>query len=171
MRESRFFQNCGTFNTNQNKKYHNFERNEIRATVFLKWTDFRLCLHSPHDHFNVPCLNWRELLVLYGYTIDRTCRGPFYCFIILFSHTPCTTHSNFPIYKISNIQRSRDPSTTMVYCSKTETTIEGTTGSYTFWRRINISRDIFEFLCEVNCSTVTTCLHEKIIPLIANFHD
>ena len=41
MRESRFFQNCGTFNTNQNKKYHNFERNENRATVFLKWTDFR----------------------------------------------------------------------------------------------------------------------------------
>ena len=23
-------------------KYHNFERNEIRATVFLKWTDFSL---------------------------------------------------------------------------------------------------------------------------------
>ena len=28
------------FNTNQNKKYHNFERNEIHATVFLKWTEF-----------------------------------------------------------------------------------------------------------------------------------
>ena len=41
MRESWFFQNWGTFNTNQNKKYHNFERIEIRATVFLKWTDFR----------------------------------------------------------------------------------------------------------------------------------
>ena len=40
MRKFRFFQNCGTFNTNQNKKYHNFERNEIRTTVFLKWTDF-----------------------------------------------------------------------------------------------------------------------------------
>ena len=40
LRESRFFQNYGTFNTNQNKKYHNFERNEIRAAVFLKWTDF-----------------------------------------------------------------------------------------------------------------------------------
>ena len=24
---------CGTFNTNQNKKYHNFERNEIRTTA------------------------------------------------------------------------------------------------------------------------------------------
>ena len=31
-----FFQNSGTFNTNQNKKYHNFERNEDPATVFLK---------------------------------------------------------------------------------------------------------------------------------------
>ena len=40
LRESRFFQNCGTFNTNQNKKYHNFERNEIRAIVFSKWADF-----------------------------------------------------------------------------------------------------------------------------------
>ena len=29
-----------TFNTNQNKKYPNFERNEIPATVFLKWTYF-----------------------------------------------------------------------------------------------------------------------------------
>ena len=34
-------QNCGSFNTNQNKKYHNFERTENRPTVFLKWTDFR----------------------------------------------------------------------------------------------------------------------------------
>ena len=33
---------CGTFNTNQNKKYHNFERNEIRTTFFLKWTDFSM---------------------------------------------------------------------------------------------------------------------------------
>ena len=28
------------FNTNQNKEYHNFGRIKIRATVFLKWTDF-----------------------------------------------------------------------------------------------------------------------------------
>ena len=41
MRESRFFQDCGTFNTNQNKKYHNFERIKICATVFLEWRDFR----------------------------------------------------------------------------------------------------------------------------------
>ena len=41
MRESRFFQNCGTFWFDLYWKYHNFERNEIRATVFLKWTDFR----------------------------------------------------------------------------------------------------------------------------------
>ena len=41
MRESGFFQNCGTFNTNQSKKYHNFKRKGIRAIVFLKWTDFR----------------------------------------------------------------------------------------------------------------------------------
>ena len=39
MCESRFFHNCGTFNTNQNKKCLNFERSKIRATVFLKWTD------------------------------------------------------------------------------------------------------------------------------------
>ena len=41
MRESRFFQNCGTFCFNLYWKYHNFERNETRTTVFLKWTDFR----------------------------------------------------------------------------------------------------------------------------------
>ena len=29
------------FNINQNKKYHNFGRNEDRATVFLKWRDFK----------------------------------------------------------------------------------------------------------------------------------
>jgi hypothetical protein len=40
LRESLFFQNCGTFNTNQNKKCNNFEKDEIRATVFLKYTDF-----------------------------------------------------------------------------------------------------------------------------------
>ena len=40
LRESRFFQNCGTFCFDLYSKYHNFERNEIRATVFLKWTDF-----------------------------------------------------------------------------------------------------------------------------------
>ena len=31
-----FLSNCGTFNTNQNKKYLDFERVEIRATGFLK---------------------------------------------------------------------------------------------------------------------------------------
>ena len=36
LRKSCFFQNCGTFNTNQNKKYHNFERSKIPAIVFLK---------------------------------------------------------------------------------------------------------------------------------------
>ena len=36
LRKSRSFQNCGTFNTNQNKKYHNFERNKIRAVCLKK---------------------------------------------------------------------------------------------------------------------------------------
>jgi hypothetical protein len=40
LHECHFFQNCGTFNTNQKKKYHNFKRNQIFATAFLKWTDF-----------------------------------------------------------------------------------------------------------------------------------
>ena len=42
MRESHFFQNCGTFCFDLYWKYHNFERNEIRATAFVKWTDFRV---------------------------------------------------------------------------------------------------------------------------------
>ena len=41
MHESQFFQNCGTFCFGSYWKYHNFERIEIRATVFLKWTYFR----------------------------------------------------------------------------------------------------------------------------------
>ena len=54
-----FFQNCGSFQYNINwlcfdfmKNYHNFERNEDRATVFLKWKDFRfelLIRPSPLD--------------------------------------------------------------------------------------------------------------------------
>ena len=36
LRKSYFFQNCGTFTTNQSKKYQDFERNEIHATGFLK---------------------------------------------------------------------------------------------------------------------------------------
>ena len=36
-----FLSNCGTFNTNQNKKYHSFERNKIHTTAFLKRTNFR----------------------------------------------------------------------------------------------------------------------------------
>ena len=38
--ESRFFQNCSTFCFDLYWKHHNFERNEIRKTVFLKWMDF-----------------------------------------------------------------------------------------------------------------------------------
>ena len=52
MRDTHFFQNCGSFQYNISRhpnkvswccieNYHNFERNEYRATVFLKWTDFR----------------------------------------------------------------------------------------------------------------------------------
>ena len=46
LRESRFFQNCGTFCFDLYWKYHNFERNKIHVTVFLRWTDFKLqCIH------------------------------------------------------------------------------------------------------------------------------
>ena len=45
LRDSHFFQNCGTFQYNNKKvQYHNFERNEDRAAVFLKWTDFSKAL-------------------------------------------------------------------------------------------------------------------------------
>ena len=50
--EDSFFQICGIFQYNINwlcfdftwsciEKYHNLERNEDNATVFLKWTDFK----------------------------------------------------------------------------------------------------------------------------------
>ena len=38
--DSCFFQDCGTFNTIKNKKYHNFERNQNHTSAPLKWTDF-----------------------------------------------------------------------------------------------------------------------------------
>ena len=41
LRISSFFQNSDTFCFDLYWHYHNFERNEIRATGFLKWTDFR----------------------------------------------------------------------------------------------------------------------------------
>ena len=46
---------------NQNKKYHNFERIEIRATVFLKWTDFRCCI-----------LNYTLYYLAHPFSIERT---------------------------------------------------------------------------------------------------
>ena len=43
-----FFQNCGTFQY-KNNKYHNFEKNEERATVF-KWADFNVdTIFEIHD--------------------------------------------------------------------------------------------------------------------------
>ena len=39
LRDPDFFQKCGTCCCCI-EKYHNFERNEDCATVFLKWTDF-----------------------------------------------------------------------------------------------------------------------------------
>ena len=42
MHDPHSFQNCGTFQYNNNNKYHIFERNDDHATVFLKWTDFNL---------------------------------------------------------------------------------------------------------------------------------
>ena len=59
MHESCFFQNCGTFCFYLYWKYHNFEQNEIRATGFLKWTDFSHWnfLYSPQIlHCHSPVL-------------------------------------------------------------------------------------------------------------------
>ena len=50
-----FFQKCFHVRWNQNKvswccieTYHNFERNEDRATVFLKWTNFKKSIKKDH---------------------------------------------------------------------------------------------------------------------------
>ena len=42
------------FNTRTTSTYHNFERNENHATVFLKWTDFKgaLLLHLSTVYFS-----------------------------------------------------------------------------------------------------------------------
>ena len=60
LHDPHFFQNCGTFQYNISwlcfdvswcciEKYHNFERNEDCATVFLKWTDFKDYIFSMLD--------------------------------------------------------------------------------------------------------------------------
>ena len=54
MRESRFFKSCGTFCFDLYWKYHNFERIEIRATVFLKQTNFS----EPKIRYFFPILSW-----------------------------------------------------------------------------------------------------------------
>ena len=75
-----FFQNCGSFQYNNNK-YHNFERNEDRPTVFLKWTAFILtlvyvkimsyliqlcpkfeCLNVAYEKIQLPLANFAILL-------------------------------------------------------------------------------------------------------------
>ena len=58
MHDHHFFKNCGSFQYNISwfcfdfsKNYHNFERNEDRATVLLKWTDF--CDYTVYLLFNL----------------------------------------------------------------------------------------------------------------------
>ena len=52
-------------NRNQNKQYHNFERIELRATVFLKWTDFSRTLWML-SYFAHP-IGLKEFLVFFSW--------------------------------------------------------------------------------------------------------
>ena len=42
----------------QNKKYNNFERKEIRATVSLKWEDFSQCILVTVSLFSLVFVKW-----------------------------------------------------------------------------------------------------------------
>ena len=59
MRESHFFQNCGTFCFFFYWKYHNFKRYAFRACVFLQCTAFR-----NHFKYFVLWLDWWKFLPL-----------------------------------------------------------------------------------------------------------
>ena len=64
LRESRFFQNCGTSCFDLNWKYHISERIEIRATVILKWMDFTSKISSSVlSSFYVKNIRFKEQVV------------------------------------------------------------------------------------------------------------
>ena len=60
LRNSHFFQNYGTFNTNQNKKYHNFERIKIRATVTVRKIVLKLFLYL---YFRTKVLKFTKVIL------------------------------------------------------------------------------------------------------------
>ena len=79
MRDPHFFQNCGSFQYNISwfcfdvswcciENYHNFERIEDHATVFLKWTDFtkKYQIQDKEQHergfLNKICSFWTSVL-------------------------------------------------------------------------------------------------------------
>ena len=67
LRDPHFFQNCGTFQYNNN--YHNFERNDNRETVFLKWTDFKWKLRFYVFEIKLQkCIGFHSLLLDYPCT-------------------------------------------------------------------------------------------------------
>ena len=78
MRESRFFQNCGAFCFDLYWKYHDFEWNEIRATVFIKWMDFAKVFHyweNNSEFWLGNSLNKLDLLIPQDpCSITRSCR-------------------------------------------------------------------------------------------------
>ena len=77
LRDPHFFQNCGSFQYNISwlcfdvswcciENYHNFERNEDHATVFLKWRDFR----KYFKYFKIYPVN-----VVYGHPLVSNSNG------------------------------------------------------------------------------------------------
>ena len=56
LRDPHFFQNYGSYQYNISWNYHNFERNEDRATVFLKWTNFNDSFSQVSCSFQIPLI-------------------------------------------------------------------------------------------------------------------
>ena len=74
-------------------KYHNFERIEIRATVFLKWTDFSvhiLCVYCLHVAVNMYYMEQggvslvRQVLLPFLSTIEAKLFTKLYYFLKLY---------------------------------------------------------------------------------------
>ena len=77
LHESGFFQNCGTFYFDLYWKYHNFERNEICVTVYLRWMDLKIWIfffwhlwsHSFHSYFFCLWQDWYVARLIFEFKL------------------------------------------------------------------------------------------------------
>ena len=101
----------------------------------------RSSLCSPHDHFNVPMAKPKRTSS--SLWLNYKIKDVGVHFAISSFYFPNTLYYPFKFPNLQNFQHSTlkgpiNNEQCVVYCSKTETTIVGTTGSYIVWSCIKI---------------------------------